>query len=142
MGTAAALQRQRRHSPSSCQFLSQSRHQPIRTTAPMVSRIGKQVGQWQRRSGAAESTARAVRTKAAAARRLPSRTIAMLVSQIGWRVGLWPRRLGAAVTKARAAHQLLAGVLRGRDRTLNLIVAALAFVPSSGAQLQLSEGSD
>merc|ERR1712039_445810 len=38
-------------------------HRPIRTIAPMVSQIGKQVGQWARRSGAAESTARVVRTK-------------------------------------------------------------------------------
>ena len=62
--TAAALQPRRRRSPSSCQFRSLSRHRPIRTIAPMVSQIGKQVGQWERRSGAAESTARVVRTKA------------------------------------------------------------------------------
>merc|ERR1712037_896501 len=82
--------------------------------------------------------------------------IAMLVSQIGWRVGLWPRRLGAAAMKARAAHQQLAGVLRSRAEMpwqrfcrkvisqvlFSLIVAALAFVPSSGAQPQLSDGSD
>jgi len=56
--------------------------------------------------------------------------------------------------KARAAHQQLVGalrvaelphsmfLLRGHLALLNLIVAALALVPSSGAQLQLPEGSD
>jgi len=79
----------------------------------------------------------------------------MLVSPIGRQVGQLPRRLGAAAMKARAAHQQLVGALRGRAAFLHsmlllrgqlafksLIVAALAFVPSSGAQLQLSEGSD
>merc|ERR1712050_336759 len=56
--TAAAL------SPSYCQLRSLSRHQPILTIAPMDSQIGKQVGQWQKRSGAAEFTARVVRIKA------------------------------------------------------------------------------
>merc|ERR1740129_1047186 len=59
--------------PSSCQLrsplLCQLRSLPDRlilTIAPMVSQIGKQVGQWQRRNGAAESTARVVRIKAVA----------------------------------------------------------------------------
>merc|ERR1712154_728431 len=86
----------------------------ILTIAPMVSQIGWRVGQWQRRNGAAESTARVVRIKAVAVWRLPSHTIAMPVSQIGWRVGPWRRRLGVAVTKARAAHQQQVGVLRRR----------------------------
>merc|ERR1712117_139404 len=93
-------------------------------------------------------------TKAVAVRHRPSRTIAMLVSPIGWRVGLWPKRLGAAAMKARDAHQQLVGALRGAEiphsmfllrgylALLNLMVAALALVPSSGAQLQRSEGSD
>ena len=75
--------------------------------------------------------------------------IAMLASRIGWRVGLWLRRLGVAVMKARAAHQQLVGVLEvapGSDSAagsssyrLSLMVAALALVPFSGAQRQLSE---
>merc|ERR1712218_543334 len=98
---------------------------------------------WQRRSGAAESTARAVRTKAAAVRLLPSPTIAMLVSQTGRQAGLWPRRLGAAAMKARAAHRQQVDVPRGRaPQNGYLIVAALALVPSSGAQHQLSVGSE
>merc|ERR1711920_162743 len=100
--TVAALQRQLLCRPS------------IRTIAPMVSQIGKQVGQWAKRSGAAESTVRAVRIKAAAVWPLPSRTIATLVLQIGWRVGPWQRRLGVAAMKARVAHQQLAAVLRSR----------------------------
>merc|ERR1739844_703388 len=95
-----------------------------------------------------------VRIKALDGGRPPSHTIAMLVSQIGWRAGPWPRRLGVAVMKARAAHQQLVGVLRSRaempwqrsaarsSHMCGLIVAALAFVPSPGAQRQLSEGSD
>merc|ERR1719373_48805 len=94
--------------------------------------------------------ARVARTRAVAACRRPSHTIAMLASPIGWRVGLWPRRLGAAAMKARAAHQQLVGALRGRVAHLIarsicefiLIGAALAFVPSSGAHHQFSEGSD
>merc|ERR1739844_393532 len=93
------------------------------------------------RSGAAESTARAVRTKAVAVRPLPSHMIATQVSQIGWRVGLWPRRLGAAAMKVRAAPQQQVDVLRSHDRRFSLIVAALAPVPSSGAQHQL-QGSE
>merc|ERR1712203_350956 len=84
-----------------------------------------------------------VRTKAVAALLLPSRTIAMLVSQIGRRVGQSPRRLGAAAMKARAAHQQQVDVPRGRAPQKGyLIVAALALVPSSGAQHQLSQGSE
>merc|ERR1712203_368750 len=64
--TAAALQPHRRRSPSSCQFHSLSRRRPIRTIAPMVSQTGRPVGQCPRRSGAAESTARAARIKAVA----------------------------------------------------------------------------
>jgi len=47
--------------------------------------------------------------------------------------------------KARAAHQQLVGVLEvdsaagSSSYRLSLMVAALAFVPSSGAQRQLSE---
>merc|ERR1712039_439733 len=41
--------------------------QPILTIAPMVSQTGKQVGPCQRRTGAAEFMARAVRIKAVAA---------------------------------------------------------------------------
>merc|ERR1712222_211672 len=107
------------------------------------------VGQWQRRSGAAEFTARVVRLKAVVVRRPPSLTIAMLVSQIGWRAGPLQRRLGAAAMKARAAHQQLVGVLRSRaeprsdsvarsSHECSLMLAALAFVPSSGVQCQLS----
>jgi len=59
---AVALQPHRR--PSSCQLRCLSHDRPILTIAPMVSQIGKQVGQWPRRSGAAESTARVVPTKA------------------------------------------------------------------------------
>jgi len=138
--TAVALQPQRR-SPLSCQPHNRS-HQPILSIALMASRIGKQVGQCPRRSGAAESTARVVRIKAVAALRLPSRTIAMLDSQIGWQVGPWRRRLGVAAMKARAAHQQQVGVLRSRNgmsaRRVRLKVAALAFVPSSGAWRQRS----
>merc|ERR1712107_356406 len=110
--TAAALSPScQLRSPSSCQLRSLSRHPPILTIAPTVSQTGKQVGQWQRRSGAAESTARDVPIKAVAVLRLPNHMIAMLASRIGWRVGLWLRRLGVAVMKARAAHQQLVGVL-------------------------------
>jgi len=134
--TSVALQPH--HRPLSCQPHSLS-HQPILSIALMASRIGKRVGQCPRRSGAAESTARAARIKAVAALRLPSRTIAMLDSQIGWQAGLWQRRLGAAVTKARAAHQQQVGVLRScsgmPSHRARLKVAALAFVPSSGAWL-------
>jgi len=61
--TAAALSQ----SFQSFQFRSLSRHQPILTIAPMGSQIGKQAGQWQRRSGAAEFTARVVPIKAVVA---------------------------------------------------------------------------
>jgi len=45
--------------------------------------------------------------------------------------------------KARAAHQQQVDVPRGRaPQNGYLIVAALALVPSSGAQHQLSEGSE
>merc|ERR1712039_862900 len=66
--TVAALQPHRRSpsSPSSSQFRSLF-GQPILTIAPMVSQTGKQVGPCQRRTGAAEFMARAVRIKAVAA---------------------------------------------------------------------------
>merc|ERR1712186_153837 len=53
--------------------------------------------------------------------------------------------LGVAVTKARAVRQQLEGVLRiltTSSHRISLMVAALAFVPSSGAQHQLPERSD
>merc|ERR1712014_166743 len=53
----------------SCQFHSQSHsllYRPILTIALTASQIGRLVGQWPKRSGAAESTARAVRIKAVA----------------------------------------------------------------------------
>merc|ERR1712060_514084 len=58
--TAVALQPHRRRSPLSCQLHSLS-DRPILTIALMASQIGKQVGVWPRRSGAAEPTARAAR---------------------------------------------------------------------------------
>merc|ERR1711920_97667 len=79
------------------------------------------------------------------------RTTAPMVSQTGKQVGQWPKRLGVAAMKARAALQQQEGVLRLCaevsqqrlcSRRFSLIVAVLALVPSSGAQHQLSEGSD
>jgi len=63
---AAALLPHRRRSPSSCQFRSLSRPQPIHTIVLMVSQTGKQAGQYPRRNGAAGSTGRVVRIKAVA----------------------------------------------------------------------------
>merc|ERR1712228_305492 len=98
---------------------------PIHTIAPRASPIGKRAGQCPRRSGAAGSMARVVRTRAVAVRRLPSHMIATQVSQIGKQVGLWPRRLGAAVMKERAAHQQQVDVPRSRAPENGYLIAAV-----------------
>merc|ERR1711992_276540 len=79
--TAAALNQSscQLRSPLLCQLRSLSPDRLILTIAPMVSQIGKQVGQWQRRNGAAESTARVVRIKAVAVWCPLSHLIEMLV---------------------------------------------------------------
>merc|ERR1712174_48873 len=119
--------------------------------------IPRTLGTPTRRSGAAAFTTSAALSPSFCQLLCPSRqrhppilTTVPMVSPIGKQAGLWPRRLGAAAMKARAAHQQLVGALRGRVAHLIarstcefiLIGAALAFVPSSGAHHQFSEGSD
>jgi len=105
-----------------CHHLSRScqRGLQIRTIAPMVSQIGRLVGQFRRKNGAAGFTARVAPTREVVARRHRSPTIAMQDSPIGKRAGVSPRRLGAVPTRARAAPQRLEGALELKlDRLLH-----------------------
>jgi len=77
----------------------------ILTIALMASQTGRLAGQFQRKSGAAGFTARAVPTREAGARHLLSPTTAMRDSPIGRRVGVSRRRRGAVPTRAKAALQ-------------------------------------
>lgn len=72
----------------------------IPTTVRTASRIGRQAGLRERRSGAAGCMGRAA---AAAAARLLLRTTALQASQTGLQGGLRPRRISAAALWARVA---------------------------------------
>merc|ERR1711976_1040717 len=78
-----------------------------RTIAPMAGPIGRRVGQWARRSGAAGFTARAALARVAPqSLRRQHLMIATLASAIGWQAGASQRRIGAARTPARVALRL------------------------------------
>lgn len=91
----------------------------IPTIAKMDSRTGRPGGQCQRKIGAAEYMAKAVRIRevVGVCRRSPHHhhMIAMPDLPIGWQVGVSPRRLGAAQTVARVAHQRPVDALESFD---------------------------
>merc|ERR1711976_322948 len=112
---------QQHHSPSSqlCRSFQPCRLRMVlwtRTIAPMAGLIGRRVGQWARRSGAAGFTARAALARVRVAPlslRRQHLMIATLASAIGWQAGASQRRIGAARTPARVALQLLVAVHEG-----------------------------
>jgi len=127
-----------------CHHLSRScqRGLQIRTIAQMVSQIGRLVGQFRRKSGAAGFTARVAPTREVVARRHRSRTIAMQDSPIGKRAGVSPRRLGAVPTRARVAPQRLEGALELQlDRLLHDDAGPWGHLPVSLAGGSVSSSS-
>merc|ERR1712127_779922 len=88
---------------------------------------------FQRKNGAARTTARAALRLVVGARHLRSHTIATMVLPTGWPDGLWPRRHGAARTRARAALQPLEVALETTISACDEDFDALAHGPSSGA---------
>merc|ERR1712060_262167 len=76
----------------------------------MATPIGRRVGRWARKGGAAGSMARAAPARAAAVHQsspLRHPTTATQASPTGWPDGACRRRHGAARMQARAARQLL-----------------------------------
>jgi len=116
----------------------------IHSIALLVSRTGRPVGRWPKRSGVAGSMAKVAITAVADASQSFQhlhRLIAMQDSQIGWQDGLWLKRLGVAPMQVRGARQLRAVVherrpceSEGQLRQSACLTSSLALVPSSDVE--------